>query len=166
MKSAANLIENIILGARWILVAFSFGLIVALLLYAVSFFESLIKLGFALHTMAESQIVLAMLNLVDAALVAGLILMVMISSFENYVSRIVNSDVDLAWLGKLDVGSLKIKVASSIVAISAIHLLEAFLNIDAYDSTKLLWLILMQLTFVVSALLLAVIDRIAAKHHE
>jgi len=166
MKSPAALIESIILGDRWILLAFSIGLIIALLLYAVSFFEGLLKLAFALHGMAESQIVLAMLNLVDAALVAGLILMVMISTFENYVSRIVTSDVDLAWLGKLDVGSLKIKVASSIVAISAIHLLEAFLNIDAYDGTKLMWLVVMQLTFVISALLLAVIDRIAAKHHE
>jgi len=164
MKSLASLIEAAVLGARWILVIFSFGLIAALLLYAASFIEALFKLAFALHGMAESQIVLAMLNLIDATLVAGLIVMVMISSFENYVSRIASSDVDIAWLGKLDVGSLKIKVASSIVAISAIHLLEAFLNLDAYDSAKLMWLIVMQLTFVVSALLLAVIDRIAGKH--
>ena len=80
--------------------------------------------------------ILAMLGLIDAALVASLLVMVMISSYENYVSRLENANAELSWLGKLDSGSLKIKVASSIVAISSIHLLQVFLNADQYTDTQ------------------------------
>ena len=69
-----------------------------------------------------------MLALIDAALVASLVVMVMISGYENFVSRFDNREGELEWLGKIDAGSLKVKVASTIVAISSIHLLQIFLN--------------------------------------
>eukprot|EP01035_Chromulina_nebulosa_P012023 gene12023-16038_t len=84
--------------------------------------------------------------------------MVIISGYENFVSRFDESR-NVHWLGEIDVGSLKIKVASTIVAISSIHLLQVFLNVEQYSSDKLMWFTFIHLTFVVSALFLAFIDR-------
>lgn len=163
MKKFEQLIENVLLASRWLLVVFNLGLAAALALYAVSFVFKFVKVAKSVFTLDDGEMILAMLGLIDAALVASLLLMVMISSYENYVSRLDNAAVQLSWLGKLDAGSLKIKVASSIVAISSIHLLQVFLNADHYDNTKIMWFVVLHLTFVVSALLLGVLDRITAK---
>ena len=104
-----------------------------------------------------------MLSLIDAALVASLVVMVIISGYENFVSRFDKAEGELAWLGKIDAGSLKIKVASTIVAISSIHLLQVFLNAAQYSEPKLMWLTIMHMAFVVSALFLAYIDKIMAE---
>ena len=98
---------------------------------------------------------------IDAALVASLVVMVIISGYENFVSRFDNADGnEISWLGKVDAASLKIKVASTIVAISSIHLLQVFLNVQQYTDGQLMWLTLIHLTFVISALLLAYIDKL------
>ena len=99
-----------------------------------------------------------MLGLIDAALVASLVVMVIISGYENFVSRFEDGG-EIHWLGTIDVGSLKVKVASTIVAISSIHLLQIFLNAVSYTAEQLMWLTIMHLAFVVSALMLAYIDR-------
>ena len=119
--------------------------------------------GIAGHafTFDEAEMILGMLSLIDAALVASLIVMVMISSYENFVGRFdAANNTGLSWLGKLDSGSLKIKVAASIVAISSIHLLQVFLNIDTYENDKVAFSIGLHLTFVASALLLGFLERI------
>ena len=108
----------------------------------------------------ETDAILKMLALIDAALVASLVVMVIISGYENFVSRFDNADGEVMWLGKIDAGSLKIKVASTIVAISSIHLLQVFLNAATYDSEKIMWLTIVHMAFVFSALLLAYIDRV------
>jgi uncharacterized protein (TIGR00645 family) len=94
-------------------------------------------------------------------MVANLIVMVVISGYENFVSRLDLGDVEdkLSWFGKLDAGSLKIKLASSIVAISSIHLLKAFLDVNDIPNDKVVLLIAIHLTFIASALLLAFLDR-------
>ncbi len=107
--------------------------------------------------------ILAILGLIDAALVASLIVMVMISGYENFVSRFDEAEDEVSFLGKLDSGSLKIKVASSIVAISSIHLLQIFLNATQYDNAKLMWFTIIHLAFVVSALLLGFLEQIMSK---
>jgi uncharacterized protein (TIGR00645 family) len=89
--------------------------------------------------------------------------MVMISGYENFVSRFDEADGEVSFLGKLDAGSLKIKVASSIVAISSIHLLQVFLNADQYDTIKLILMTGIHLAFVVSALMLGFLERLMAK---
>ena len=106
------------------------------------------------------------LTLIDLTLVASLVVMVMLSGYENFVSKldIGETEKSLAWLGKLDAGSLKIKVAASIVAISSIHLLKAFMNFQSVPNDKLIMLIVTHLTFVVSALLLAIMDRFILAH--
>ena len=162
MKSFENFIENLIMSTRWLLVIFYGGLGAALLLYAASFVAKFWKVATNVFIYDESDMILAMLGLIDAALVASLMVMVMISSYENYVSRFNTAEHDLSWLGKLDSGSLKIKVASSIVAISSIHLLQVFLNANEYTNDKIMWSTILHMTFVVSALLLALVDRISA----
>jgi uncharacterized protein (TIGR00645 family) len=130
MKSLELIVERIILSSRWLLVVFYLGLVGALALYAVSFVYKFYKIAIMVFTYDESDMILAMLGLIDAALVASLIVMVMISGYENFVSRFDEGDAEVSFVGKLDSGSLKIKVASSIVAISSIHLLQIFLNVQ------------------------------------
>lgn len=163
LKKIEDTIEQMLMAARWLLVIFYGGLGAALIVYAVSFVVKFIKVAGGVFTLAEDEMILAMLGLIDASLVASLLVMVMISSYENYVSRLENAGSELSWLGKLDSGSLKIKVASSIVAISSIHLLQVFLNATQYENEKIILFMLLHLTFVVSALLLAYVDRISSK---
>lgn len=163
MKKIEDTIEQLMMGARWLLVIFYGGLGLALIVYVVSFVLNFVKIASEVFILTEDEMILAMLALIDASLVASLLVMVMISSYENYVSRLQNAGDELSWLGKLDAGSLKIKVASSIVAISSIHLLRIFLNAEQYANDKIVLFMLLHMTFVVSALLLAYVDRISSK---
>jgi len=99
--------------------------------------------------------------MVDMALVGGLIVMVMLSGYENFVSRIdiEEGEEKLSWLGKLDSGSLKQKVAASIVAISSIHLLQKFMDAEQIDNEKLMWFVIIHMTFVLSAIGMAWVDK-------
>ncbi len=161
MKKLEHFVESIILASRWVLVVFYLGLTVALLLYAVSFSGKLVDFVSKLFILGETDTILKMLALIDAALVASLVVMVIISGYENFVSRFDNADgSEISWLGKVDAASLKIKVASTIVAISSIHLLQVFLNAQQYSDGKLMWLTIMHMAFVVSALVLAYIDKV------
>jgi uncharacterized protein (TIGR00645 family) len=163
MKHLEHLIESIILASRWILVIFFLGLTVALGLYAITFLKKLWEYVVNVGMMDDTDAILKILALIDAALVASLVVMVIISGYENFVSRFDNVDeksVELSWLGKIDASSLKIKVASTIVAISSIHLLQVFLNADKFSDGKLMWLTLIHMAFVFSALLLAYIDKV------
>jgi len=163
MKRLEHFIESIILASRWLLVAFYLGLTVALGLYAISFGKKLLEFVSKIFVLEDTDTILKMLGLIDAALVASLVVMVIISGYENFVSRFDNAEGELSWLGKIDAGSLKIKVASTIVAISSIHLLQVFLNAAQFTNDKLLWLTVMHMAFVVSALFLAYIDRVMAQ---
>lgn len=162
MKRLEIFVESIILASRWLLVAFYIGLGLALALYAVSFGYKLWDFASHMIGMGETETILKILGLIDAALIASLVVMVIISGYENFVSRFDNED-DVHWLGQIDAGSLKIKVASTIVAISSIHLLQIFLNVPQYTNEQIMWFTLLHLTFIVSALFLAVIDRISRK---
>ena len=139
---------------------FYLGLAIALGLYAVSFLRKLYDFTSKVMVVEETDAILKMLALIDAALVASLVVMVIISGYENFVSRFDNADSEVSLLGKIDAGSLKIKVASTIVAISSIHLLQIFLNIASYTDNQVMWLTIMHMAFVVSALFLAYIDRV------
>ena len=163
MKSLELLVERIILSSRWLLVVFYRGLVAALAVYAFSFALKFLKVAKNVFIYDESDMILAMLGLIDAALVASLIVMVMISGYENFVSRFDNADAEVSFLGKLDAGSLKIKVASSIVAISSIHLLQIFLNANQYSDSKLMWFTIIHLAFVVSAVMLGFLEKLMAK---
>lgn len=166
-------IERLLFASRWLLAPVYLGLAVALLVLGAKFFQELYHTIVHVFTLdetiawTEAQVVLALLALVDLALVASLIVMVMFSGYENFVSKIdMESEGDkLGWLGKLDAGSLKLKVAASIVAISSIHLLRAFMDARQIENDKLMWYVLIHLTFVVSAVMLGVLDRLTAAGH-
>lgn len=162
MKRLELFLENIILASRWLLVAFYIGLALALALYAATFAIKLWDFASHLSGMDETETILKVLSLIDAALIASLVVMVIISGYENYVSRF-DDGGDVHWLGQIDSGSLKIKVASTIVAISSIHLLQIFLNVPRYSSENIMWYTIIHLVFVASALFLALIDRISKK---
>jgi uncharacterized protein (TIGR00645 family) len=159
-----GLIERIILWSRYILIVFYVGLGVALAIFAAKFFLNLWNMAQAMPTASDTDMLLWILVLIDKSLVAGLVVMVMLSSYENFVGRF---DQQLAsdkptWLGRLDPGSLKIKVAASIVAISSINLLQIFMNMSAYSHQQVVWKTIIHVVFLFSALLLAFLDRLTA----
>ena len=160
-KRLELVIEAVILASRWLLVVFYLGLALALAIYAMTFAVKLWDFVSHVLVLDESEAILKMLGLIDAALVASLVVMVIISGYENYVSRF-DDDGTVHWLGEIDAGSLKIKVASTIVAISSIHLLQVFLNVSTHTADHLLWYTLIHVAFVVSAPFLAYIDRVSA----
>ncbi len=158
-------LERLLFASRWLLAPVYLGLSLALVALGVKFFQEAWHALSQVHLVPESDLVLTLLALIDIVLVGGLIVMVMLSGYENFVSRIdINQgesrEAALGWLGKLDAGGLKLKVAASIVAISSIHLLRVFMNAMQTPNDKILWYVVLHLTFVVSAVLLAVMDRV------
>jgi uncharacterized protein (TIGR00645 family) len=154
--------ENLLYASRWLLAPIYIGLSLALLALGIKFFQEALHVLPIVLAMSEADLVLIVLSLVDIALVGGLIVMVMLSGYENFVSQIdIKEGAEkLDWLGKLDAGSLKQKVAASIVAISSIHLLKAFMNLQQIDNDKLMWYVIIHMTFVLSALGMALVDRL------
>ncbi len=160
-----QILERTLYASRWLLAPIFLGLSLALLALGIKFFQELVHLLPMVLETSESDLVLTVLALVDLALVGSLLVMVMFSGYENFVSQldIHEGSEKLGWLGKLDSGTLKLKVAASIVAISSIHLLRIFVNAHQIDNDKLLWYVVLHLTFVISALLVAYMDRLT-KH--
>ena len=164
-----NLIETLMVRARWLLAPVYLGLSLALIALTVVFFREvwhLFEIVFG-SNLEEADVVLIVLSLIDISLVGGLLVMIMLSGYENFVSELnTKSDNDkLNWLGKMDASSLKMKVAASIVAISSIHLLRVFMGISSstYDGEQLKWYVIIHLTFVASAFAMGSLDRIT-KH--
>jgi len=162
-----RLIEKILFSSRWILAPVYVGMSLALIALGVKFFQELFHVLTHTLSMPESEIVLTILTLIDMVLVASLVVMVMFSGYENFVSRIEieNNTEELGWLGKLDANTLKLKVAASIVAISSIQLLRAYMDALDTPNDKLLWYVVVHLTFVVSAVLMGVLDKISFSGH-
>ena len=157
-----KMLEKLMYSARWILAPIYLGLSLALLALGIKFFQEIFYVLPVIFTVPEADLILKVLTLIDIALVGGLLVMVMFSGYENFVSRL---DIDegaekLSWLGKMDATSLKSKVAASIVAISSIHLLKIFMNAQNIDNDKLLWYVIIHITFVASAFGMGVLDRI------
>lgn len=160
-------IERLLFASRWLLAPLYLGLSLALLALGVKFFQEAVHVITHIFSLTEADLVLTVLAMIDIVLVGSLIVMVMFSGYENFVSRIDTGPGGdtLGWLGKLDSGTLKLKVAASIVAISSIHLLRIFMNAPQIDNDKIMWYVILHLTFVVSALLLGVLDRMSFASH-
>ncbi len=163
-----ELFEKSLFATRWILAPVFLGLSLALLALGFKFFQAGWEVFQHLIEIDEADLVLKVLAMIDIVLVGSLIVMVMFSGYENFVSTIDAKGSDsLSWLGKLDAATLKLKVAASIVAISSIHLLRVFMKLEDTDNDKILWYVILHLTFVVSAVLLGVLDRMSfAKHRD
>ena len=160
-------IERALFASRWILAPIFLGLSIALLALGIKFFQEAYHLIADVLVKDEADLVLVVLALIDIALVGSLIVMVMFSGYENFVSKIDTKGNDTLGFGKLDSGTLKLKVAASIVAISSIHLLRVFMKAEETENEKIMWYIILHMTFVVSAVLLGVLDKLSfAKHRE
>jgi len=159
-------VERLLFACRWLLAPIYLGLSLGLVALGVKFFQEALHVLVHIVTLTESDLVLTVLAMIDLVLVGSLIVMVMFSGYENFVSRIdVAKGDSLGWLGKLDAGTLKLKVAASIVAISSIHLLRVFMNAQHTPNDKILWYVVLHLTFVISAVLLGVLDRMSFAAH-
>jgi uncharacterized protein (TIGR00645 family) len=163
MKKIEKRLELLMYLSRWLLAPIYLGLSFALLMLTIAFFKEVFHTLPHILSLPESDLVLLILSLIDLSLVGGLIVMVMISGYENFVSQL---DIEegmekLSWLGKMDSGSLKMKVAASIVAISSIHLLRIFMDSEKTPNDKIMWYIIMHLTFVLSAFIMGILDKIS-----
>ncbi|WP_265685360.1 TIGR00645 family protein, partial [Providencia rustigianii] len=142
------------------------GLSLALLALTIKFFQEMFHILPNILSIPEADLILTLLSLIDMALVGGLLVMVMFSGYENFVSQLNLSDKQekLNWIGTMDATSLKNKVAASIVAISSIHLLKIFMNLKNIENDKLLWYVILHLTFVLSAFVMGYLDKMTKKN--
>ena len=167
LKRVEKGFEGLIFNSRWLMAPFYFGLVVSLAVLLLKF--CMVLWEFIVHAPGskESDIILGALSLIDISLTGNLILIVVFSGYENFVSRIDPGDHPdwPEWMAKVNFGGLKQKLLASIVAISAIQVLKAFMNIDsALDPQKMGWLVGVHLVFVVSTLVLALSDRWGSEH--
>ncbi|MEP9355630.1 TIGR00645 family protein [Xanthobacter sp. KR7-65] len=162
-------IESVLFRSRWILAPFYVGLVVAMLVLLFKFGHEL--LHFVLHAVSatESDIILGILALVDLTLTCNLVVIVIFSGYENFVSKIdPEGHPDWPeWMTRVDFTGLKQKLLASIVAISAIQLLKAFMNLDkgTMTETTLMWLVIIHVVFVGSSLVLAWSDNLSSNKH-
>lgn len=162
MKFLENILEALIFASRWLLAPFFLGLIVAIGVMLVKFGKELWALvGMAL-TGTSDQVIISILTLVDAALIASLLLIMVFSGYENFVSKMnIGQHEDRpAWMGKVGFSDLKLKLIGAIVAISAVDLLKVYLSSTSLTSEQLAWKVGIHMTFVVSGALFAITDYI------
>ncbi len=165
MKKVEIVVEKTMYRSRWLLAPIYLGLSLGLIALGMKFFQEVLHLLPNVFAMKEADIILVILSLIDMAMVGGLIVMVMMSGYENFVSQldVPEHEEKLSWLGKMDSSSLKMKIAASIVAISSIHLLKVFMNASNIDNDKLLWYVIIHLTFVLSAFAMGALDLMVKK---
>jgi uncharacterized protein (TIGR00645 family) len=157
-------IEKVIFGSRWILSIFYLMLILTLLLVAVKFVKEFAEFLMVFWSVDESEFVTGVLSIVDKTLLANLLILIIFSGYENFVSVIgvaEKSHDRPKWMGEIDFAGLKLKLIGSIVALSGVHLLSAFLEIETTDKEDLAWMIGLHVTFVVTGVLFAYMERIA-----
>jgi uncharacterized protein (TIGR00645 family) len=155
-------LEHWIFRSRWLLAPFFIGLLLAIVALLIKFLKSLATLAAEVFTLTSDEMIISILTLVDAALIAALLLIIGFSGYENFVSKIGTGDHEdrPAWMGKVGFSDLKIKLMGAIVAISAVELLKAFINVDSFTWQQLSWKVGIHITFVVSGVLFAITDRI------
>ena len=164
-KSVEHAFETLLFASRWLMAPFYFGLVVALVALLYVFGHETLTATLRLSELKETDIIVWVLSLIDLSLMANLLLMVIFSGYENFVSKMdVAEHPDRpAWMGKIDFSGMKLKLIASIIAISAIHLLGAFMEVETMDKTNLQWMVIIHLTFVASGVLLALMDWITSR---
>ena len=165
MKVIEDFLEKIIFASRWIMAPIYLGLVVCLFFLLHVFIHEIIIFIPMASSAGEAEVILFILNLIDLSLAGNLLLMVIFSGYENFVSKIdVGGHKDKpAWMGKVNFSNLKLKLISSIVAISGIHLLKIFMSLDQYTKEQIILFISIHLAFVLSGVLLAFMDYIIGK---
>jgi uncharacterized protein (TIGR00645 family) len=157
--------ETVVFASRWIQAPLYGGLIVAELLYAYKFLVDLWEMVTHIRSLEETQFMLGVLGLIDVTMVANLLTMVVIGGYATFVSKL---DLDghpdrPDWLSHVDPGTIKVKLAASLIGISSIHLLKAFVDVANENPEHIKWRIFIHMTFLGSAILLAWTDKIMQK---
>ena len=166
--------EQGLFASRWLMAPMYLGLSVALGMLTIIFVKELFYYIPQVLDLSAEKMILVTLTLIDLTLAANLLLIVLFSGYENFVSKF---DFDAGndrpgWMGKVDFGGLKMKLIASIVAISGIHLLKRFMEISDLDTattfgeTEMYWLVVIHLTFVVSGVLMALMDWLQARSYK
>jgi uncharacterized protein (TIGR00645 family) len=160
-------LEKFLFASRWLLAPFYVALVVALGVLLIKAMQELWHFSSHALSLTESEVILAVLALIDLTLTGSLILIVIFSGYENFVSKIRHSDHEdwPEWMGKIDFSGLKLKLLSSIVAISAIQVLKAFMSLKTISDRDLAWYVGIHMAFVVSGLFMAWTDRISGEGH-
>lgn len=171
MRKVEKFLEEALFSARWLLAPFYFGLALSLIVLLIKFMAELGHLALHAFTSTESDVIIGVLTLVDLALTGSLLIIVVFSGYENFVSKFdhANHDDRPEWMGTIDFSALKLKLLSSIVAISGIQLLRQFMSITPLTPERekeILWMVIIHIVFVVSSVLLALSDRIAGHKDE
>jgi uncharacterized protein (TIGR00645 family) len=164
-----RVLEWVIYASRWLMAPVYLGLIAALAILIITFFRELYLQAPQILSMDETDIILLVLTLVDLSLAGNLVLIILFTGYESFVSKIefAHKDRDRPdWMGTLDFSGLKIKLIASIVAISGIHLLKIFMNLGNYTEEQLRWYVLIHLTFIFSGVAVAAMDWIEEKAHK
>ena len=162
-----KILEEVIFSSRWLQAPLYVGLILGGMLYTYKYLIELIHLFTSINEISETVLMLGILTLVDITMVANLLIMVIIGGYSTFVSRL---DIDRhedkpEWLQKIDAGSLKVKLAGSLVGVSGIHLLQTFINIKNHESEHVMWQVIIHVVFLFSALMLAYTEKILHQKH-
>jgi uncharacterized protein (TIGR00645 family) len=161
-----RLLEETLFASRWLLSFFYLGLALSLVVLVVSFIRKFISLAGTILTVEIRDAILSILGLIDLSLVANLVLIVMLSGFNTFIARMdLNGRQDRpTWIANIGFHDLKLKLLASIVAISAVQLLEIFMHVEDTTNHVLAWSIGLHVTFLVSGVMLAVMDRVSGSH--
>jgi uncharacterized protein (TIGR00645 family) len=156
-----NRLEDVIFMSRWTQAPLYVGLIVAQCVYVYVFLKELLHLLATATTIAEAEVMLIVLGLVDVVMISNLLIMVIIGGYEIFVSRlyIENHPDRPEWMDHVNAGMLKVKLGAALIGISSIHLLKSFINAGNLDDRVILWQIVIHTSFVLSALGLAYLNR-------
>jgi uncharacterized protein (TIGR00645 family) len=159
--------ERVIFGSRWLLAPFYLGLAISLAALLIEFARELVRVLVNAPDATANEVIIGVLSLVDLSLIASLLLMVILAGYETFVSRIdvASHGTRLEWMGQIGFSDLKLKLMASIVAISAIRLLEGFMTADQLTDRQLGWMVGIHVAFVFSGLMLAAMDRITGSSH-
>lgn len=157
--NAKRLIEFIIYQSRWLLLPFYIGLVMAQAMYCYQFCIALWELGQHFTHLKDTEIMLAVLGLIDITLIANLIKMIISGSYQSYVDKIPADD----HLEKVSSGALKIKIGGVLVGVSLIHLLQAFINASQVSTREVVIKVVIHLVFVLSTVTMAYIEYLYCK---
>lgn len=161
-------IHRLILSSRWLQAPIYLSITLVFFAFIYVVFKDVIGIVLEIKHLNETDLALKALSLIDAILVANLLVIVIISGFENFVAELDFNKLQGAprWIKKLTLGDVKMKIASSLIAISAIQLLKQFINIPQIEDRELWWNVGIHLTFVISALLLSLTGYLDRKTSE
>jgi uncharacterized protein (TIGR00645 family) len=162
VQKTIKAMEAFIFWSRWLQAPLYLGLIAAQGVYVYQFMHELIHLVTKAGSLAEADIMLIVLGLIDVVMIANLLIMVIVGGYETFVSRLnLQGHPDQPeWLSHVNAGILKVKLATALIGISSIHLLKTFIDVDKHSDKEVIWQVAIHLTFVVSAVFLAWIERI------